>query len=137
MNSDTIEMIHLVLEGAREKSLSFDGVLDAMSIEALEHGALGPHDSGVEPRHTQASLFFELHAFAFHETRIDHDDEAVAFAADADVDDEDSQRHAELSCSQADARRGVHRFDHVVDQPLQAVVEPRDIGRRLMQRRSP
>ena len=66
--------------------------------------------------------------------RIDHDDQILAVAADADVDDEDAQRDADLCRREADARRGVHRLDHVVDEALQVVVERRHVGRRLVQR---
>ena len=37
---------------------------------------------------------------------------------DRDVDDEDAQRHADLRRRQPDARRGIHRRDHVVDELL-------------------
>ena len=50
---------------------------------------------------------------------------SLRVAADRRVDDEEPQRDADLRRGQPDARRRVHRLDHVVDQPLEAVVEGR------------
>ena len=82
-----------------------------------------PDDGGIEPGDAQAALFLELHAVALDELRVDHHDEIRSDPADGHVDDEHAQRHADLRRGQADAGRPVHRLDHVVDEPLQCVVE--------------
>ena len=60
----------------------------------------------------------------FDEFRIDEREQIRRVAADRDVGDENPQRHADLRCREADARRRIHRLDHVVD-------EPQDVGRDL------
>src|SRR4051794_24986634 len=67
-----IEMIHLVLKRAREKLASIDRALVGRSVETSDDRSCRPHDRGIEARDTEASLFFELHAFARDKNRIDH-----------------------------------------------------------------
>ena len=50
------------------------------------------------------------------------------------IDDENSERHADLRGRQADARRGIHRVDHVVDELLDVAGQLADVGRALVQR---
>ena len=126
-NKRAVEVIHLVLKRAGEQALALPLILGAGAIQALDDDARGTHDGGVELRDAQAAFVFELHAVAFDERRIDHDHQAVRLAADREIDDEDAQRHADLRRRQPDARRGVHRFDHVVDQSI-------DVGRQLANR---
>ena len=117
-----VEMIHLVLEGARQQSGAFALLLGAVAIEPFDDAALGrttvalnpgtlrqPSSSSCMPsRSTNSGLIITIRP--------------VRIAAERDVDDEDAQRHADLRRGQADPRRGVHRVDHVADQPI-------DVGR--------
>ena len=80
--------------------------------------ARGADDGRVEARDAQAAFFFELHAVALDEFGIDHHDEPLRIAGRAKIDDEDPQRHADLRRGESDARRRVHRLDHVVDEPF-------------------
>jgi hypothetical protein len=57
-------------------------------------------------------------AFALDEVGVDEDEERLRIAPDRDIDDENPQRHPDLRRRQPDPRRGIHRFDHVVDEPL-------------------
>ena len=57
---------------------------------------------------------------------------SAGIAAGRDVRDEDPQRHADLRRRQPDARRGVHRLDHVVDELLDVRCDFGDGGGRLV-----
>src|SRR4051812_39073216 len=57
-----VEVIHLVLKGAGEKTGAFALMLVAFSIQPFDDGAFGSNHSGVEAGHAEASFFFELHA---------------------------------------------------------------------------
>src|SRR5439155_21707935 len=81
----------------------------------FDDGTLGADDGGVETGNTETALFFELHPFAHHELGVDHHDQPVWIVTERDVHDEDPQRHADLGRRKPDARRRVHRVNHVGD----------------------
>src|SRR5262245_23965079 len=100
-----VEVIHLVLEPAREQGRALDGLLGPMPVEAAHRGFRGADHRRVEPGYAQAALLLELHAVARHEDGIDHLDETGTGPPAGDVDDEDAQRHANLGGRQTDAGR--------------------------------
>ena len=51
------------------------------------------------------------------------------------VDHQQAQRHAHLDGGKADTRRFIHRFEHVIDQRLQLVIERLDTGGYRLQPR--
>ena len=124
-----VEMIHLVLKRPRQQAGAFDLDAARRGDRALDDRARRPHDGGVESRHAQAALFFELHALALDELGIDDDDRARRVAAEREIDDEDPQRDADLRRRQPDARRGIHRLDHVVDEAIDLGRDGRRPGR--------
>src|SRR6186713_1465582 len=72
---DAVEVIHFVLEGARQQARSFDRLLGAVTRQSLEDRALGPDDGGVEAGRAEAAFLFELRAFAFDERGVHHHDQ--------------------------------------------------------------
>ena len=83
----------------------------------------------LKPGHAEAALFLELRARrARTNAGLTITIRSLALAPDGQIDDEHAQRDADLRRRQPDAGRRVHRLDHVVDQPLQGVVEGRDLG---------
>ena len=127
-------MIDLVLKGARKESGSLDRLFLALPIEPLDRYPRGPDDRRVEAGHAEASLLFELHPVAHQELRVDHHDQSLRIATQGYIDHEQPQRDADLCCREPDAGRGVHRLDHVVDEPLKVVVESGDVGGGSVQR---
>ena len=128
-----VKMVHFVLKRPRQKVAPLDGAFCAGSIEASNDRARGANDRGVEPRKAEAAFFFELHPVAFDEDWVDHDNQILSAAAERDIDDKDTPGHADLSGRKAHARSRVHRFDHVVDEALDIVVDRRDVHCRLME----
>jgi len=74
----------------------------------------------LKSRHAEAAFFFELHTVALDEFGVDHHDESGRIAPDRQIDHDDPQRNADLWRGQSDAGRGVHRLDHVVDEPTES-----------------
>ena len=87
----------------------------------------------LKPGHAEAAFLLELHAVALDEFRIDERDQIRRIAPERDVGDEDPQRHADLRGRQTDARRRVHRLDHVVDELQDVGGDLGDGARRLVQ----
>ena len=110
------EVIHLVLEAAGQQSGAFDDLLLAVAVQPFDDRARRARERGVEAGHAEAAFFLELHAVALDEFRIDEREQIGRIAADRDVGDENPQRHADLRGREADARRRIHRLDHVVDE---------------------
>ena len=116
-----LEVIHLVLEAAGQQSCCFDDLLltiavsplttarDGRASVALKPGTLRqPSSSSCMPsRSTNSGLMNVI--------RIG------GVAPDRDVGHENPQRHTDLRCRETDARRRIHRLDHVVD-------EAQDVG---------
>ena len=126
-------MIHLVLEGAREQAGPVVPELTTLPIERPDDRPRRSDDGRVETGNAQASFFFELHSLALDELRVDHHHQARRIAPDRSIDDEQPKRHADLRRREADARRGVHRFDHVVDQLVDVVGDLFDRAGRVVE----
>jgi hypothetical protein len=109
-------MIELVLQGAGEKARALDGPFDAVPVERPDDGASGTGDRRGESGQAEAAVLFHLHAVALDEFRVDQREQFAPTAPDAEVDDADPERDANLRRGQADPRRRVHRVDHVVDE---------------------
>ena len=132
-----VKMIHFMLKRTCKQLASLNRVFVAGSIEASNDSAGGADDRGVEAWQAEAPLFFELHAFTLDEDGIDHDDEIRGVAAKREIDDEEADGNTDLCRGKANTWRRVHRFHHVVHQPLDAVVNDGDIGRALVEERLP
>ena len=129
-------MVHLVLEGARQQALAFDGAARRrVRSSPLHDRARRPGDRRVESRHAEAALFLELHAFALDELGVDDHDEIAAGRGRRETSTTKIRSgDADLRRGEADARRGVHGLDHVVDRASAiAGVIVVDGARRLVQ----
>jgi len=89
--------------------------------EGAHANFLGALDLVVDAGHGEAPFFHLLDAFAREDFGIDQNERLIARLAD--VDDDHALVHVDLRRSQADARRGVHGFEHVVDQLTQRVID--------------
>ena len=113
-----VEVIHLVLERARQQSVPSICCGWPSRSSPFDDGAQRPDDRGVEAGTLRQPSSSSCMPSRSTNSGIDHHDQPARIAPERDVDDEDAQRHADLRRRQADARRGVHRLDHVVDQAL-------------------
>ena len=66
----TIEMIHLMAEGASEQVGALDSDLFAMEVQPAQNNFSWPNDSRREPWNTQTSFFFKLFTLADDDFRI-------------------------------------------------------------------
>src|SRR6266704_2633375 len=71
---DAVEVIHFVLNGAREKAFRLDHALAAVAIEAAYRQRLRSRDGRVKAGHAEAAFFFELHALTMDELGIQEHD---------------------------------------------------------------
>jgi hypothetical protein len=130
-------MIDLVLERAGQEPGALDRVFVAQPIQAFHDDPFGAGHCGRESRNAQAALFLELHAVAFDKFRVDHRVEPRRVFSERQIDHENLQRLADLGRRQANPRRRVHRFDHVVDQLVDVIRQRLDRTRRLGEERVP
>ena len=82
-------MVDLVLKRAGEQARALALLGLTAAVEPSEDDALGPDDGRVEAGHAETSFFFELHAVALDELRVDHHDESTRVTPDGEIDDED------------------------------------------------
>src|SRR2546428_2535169 len=89
-------------------------------------------DSKKDSREGKAAFVAVLFAFLRDDLRIDQSDALRRIFAARTVHYEKAFGYADLHRGQADAWRGVHRFEQVVDEFLEVFVEFRDrIGRSV------
>lgn len=117
---DTVQMIDLVLQTGRQKSVGIDGLLIALPIEIAHRDGGRPFDIGVIVRNGQASLFVNTDIIAGgHHLRVDEDLRVLRIVFARDVDHQKPARDADLNCRKADPRRVIHGFEHVLDKPVE------------------
>ena len=117
-----VEMIDLVLQRLGEEAF---GVADAQSLplrscaltETRSARFSRPQNPGTDRQPSSSSHV----ADRLDDLGVDDDRDHVV-----DVDDRQTQGHADLRRGQADAGRGFHRLDHVVDELLQGAVDLAD-----------
>src|SRR5215472_12455580 len=99
-------MIDLVLQRLGKEDLGVaDALLLALAVERLHRYPFGARDLTPEARHRQAALVELVLANRLDDLGIDEHRELLV-----DLDDRESERHADLRRGQANARRGAHRF---------------------------
>lgn len=130
-----VEVVCFVLKGAGQKFF-------ASFFEDISFSVLGADGDGFRARHVFAKVGDAEAAFALgmftggvDDFRVDEDKLGVGIFFEGDVDDGDAPGDSDLRSGQADAVRGVHRFEHVVEESLQLRVEDGDLFRRLLQHR--
>src|SRR5258708_14747452 len=123
---DAVEVVDLVLHGAGEKLFTFD--LEPVSVDILraDLDLGGAMDLLANLGEAEATLFFELLALALDDLGIDEDELLFGILLEADVDDGKPLRDAALRCGEAEALRGVHGREHLIDELLELRVEDGD-----------
>jgi hypothetical protein len=122
-----VEMVHLVLQAGREQAVGLDLPRLALAIEEADANPGGPLHLGIVVWDRQASLLVDgALVRGAEDFRVEEDLRGPGLALLGEVDDHQPDRLADLDRRQAYARRVVHRLQHVVDEPAQAVVEALD-----------
>lgn len=112
-----VEMVDLVLKALREESLALQVDLLSVAIQAGDSElAEARYLANVTGDRKAALGHFRLFLREFH-FGVDHDGR-LAFVV-LDVHHEHALGDIDLRRSEADARRGIHRFEHVVDELLE------------------
>ena len=114
-----VEVIGLVAHGPGHEAFAPHLALLAVAIEVSQLDALRPRDALGEIRNREAAFVVRLLPFGFDDLRIDADVQLAGSLADGEVDHHQPLRDADLVRGEPDARRGIHRLDHVVDELLQ------------------
>ncbi len=109
-------MVDLVAEGPGQQVLALDLDRPALEVEAADDHTVGPGHLLFDVGDRKAALLADRFPFLGHDLRIDQDVEGVRVLADREVDDDDPLVEPDLGRGQADAGRGVDRFDHVAGQ---------------------
>src|SRR5690606_29551679 len=116
-----LEVIHLVLDALREQPVRLELERLAVLVERPDLDPLGPLDELVQPRDGQTPLLEALAAVRGEDFRVD--EAARLIAPLGHVDHDDALVNVDLRRSKADAGRGIHRLEHVLDQALHVVVD--------------
>ena len=106
-----------MLHALREQPFTFDADLFTVAIESRDRDLLETHDVADHPDDRQAALGHLFFIFRKHDLRID-DHRRFVFVV-VHVHDEQPLRNADLRRGEADARSGIHGFEHVVDELLE------------------
>ncbi len=130
-----IEMVGFVLKGPGQEFF-------ASLFEDISFRVLGADGDGFRTRYVfaevgDAEAAFALGMFAggVDDFRVDEDQLGVGIFFEGDVDHGDAPGDADLRSGEADAVRGVHRLEHIVEQGLQLCIEDGDLFGRLLQHR--
>ena len=108
-----------MLERPREQALCLDAYWLALAVQARTATAWPDAARGGKAGHAQAAFLLELRSAARRRTSgLTQTRRLSPFGVRRDVDDEQAQRDAHLRRREPDARRRIHRRDHVVDELL-------------------
>ena len=103
----------------------------AVGIEPLHDHPRGPHRrAAVTPGTERQPSSSRCSPSLLHELRVHELDELPGVLADREVDHDDAQGDADLRRGQADAGRGVHGLDHVVEERVDRAVDLASRARR-------
>src|SRR5712672_665115 len=98
---DTVQVVELVLKGARGEARGLDAHLFTVPVETLDDHRLIPLDLADPARLAQATLVPDLAPGGLDDHRVDEPPDLVLIA----LDHADAERHADLVRRQARARR--------------------------------
>ena len=132
---DAVEVVELVLQQAAQQLVALDRDLVPLEVVAGEVDLLGAHDRPGQPGHREAALLVLPLAARLGDDRVDDDAGPRFLVLVVQVEHEQPLLHAHLGRSQAQARGGVHRCNHVLGQARQATVDVGDLGRSQAQHR--
>lgn len=113
-----VKMVDLVLKHSRQEPDSFDRAQVAVAAEAAYDRPGRARYRCFETGNAQTAFRFCLNSFTLDHVRVDHDQQVTGSAPGRRVGDKNSKRYTDLRRGQADAWRGIHRFNHVVDERL-------------------
>ncbi len=114
-----VEMVHLVLEATPEKARAFEFDLLAVAIEAGTDDAFEAREVADHADDRETAFDRRDLAIGNGEFRVDDDEGPVVVVIVLEIDDEEAFADIDLRRGEADARRMVHRLEHIVDELLE------------------
>ena len=127
-----------MLDGGRQKALGLQLSLFALPVGVSQGQACRALDLDAEVRDRQAAFLVQPRLRAeSHDLRIDQHQRLRLLVLVSDIEHDQAARHADLNGGQPDARRRVHRLQHVVGQPAQLVVDAARRASRACAARDP
>lgn len=130
---DPVEMVDFVLKGAGQEPRCFDLQRTTVAVQRLQEHPLRPLHHGGILGHAQAAFLALDIALPLGNLGIDQREERVLRFRVADIDDDQPARHPYLRRCEANPRRGVHRLDHVIYQPLYTSINILNRDRHLLE----
>src|SRR5918992_694601 len=107
---DAVEMIHLVLQTARQQPVGIDLPLQALAVEVAYADLACAGDFPKLLRQAETALLGDVARFGAPDQLWVDDEERCPRALLAEIGDQDPLEDPDLRCRQADARRRVHRL---------------------------
>jgi hypothetical protein len=127
-----VQVVDLVLEGAREQPLAATFEPRARQILRAHRDLLRALERLAQDRHAQAALRPALLALARHDLGVREHDALGAALVPPDVDHRQALAEADLGRGEPDPLGVVHRLEHVFDERVKLVVKGGDgLGARL------
>src|SRR5688572_5266492 len=127
---DAVEVVHLMLDGARRERAHLEPERLAVRIERLDDDLLGTRDVGEHIGNGKASLLGGGAPLGREDPRIDERDPVAV-----GIDDRDSPRDAHLVRGESDALGGVHRLEHARDEFAHFGIDRPDLVAALSENR--
>src|SRR6266853_3373894 len=118
----TLEVVHLVLEGACEQPFSLHFNCSPLTILTAYDHMRGSWCRAVHHRQAEAPFVLLDPPLSFDNLRVDEGHQRVGIAATRHIDHEQAEREPCLRSSQANTRCVVHGLNHIVDQALEGIV---------------
>ncbi|MCY1447309.1 hypothetical protein D9M71_639220 [compost metagenome] len=116
-----IEVVAFVLDAHREQIFGDQFVGLAVAVQRLDLDPLRAIDVFVEARHRQTAFLVLAHVVG-QRFELGVDEHSRLGAVFGEVHHDDTFVHVDLGSGEADARRFIHCFKHVVDQLTHFVV---------------
>ncbi len=120
----TVQVIDLVIERACQESLPLQGPHPAVEIHRLDDAPMRTPYLFRETRQAQAAFVLDEFTCRFKNPRVDQNHQVILPLAHGKIDDGNRPGHPDLVGGEADAGGDVHRFDHVLNEPLEIGSDP-------------
>jgi len=109
-----LEVIHLVLDANGDQTIGFDLERLAVSVESAYPYPFGSLNFIVDSGDGETTFFQTRSAPMLYDFGIDEHLQLVVRGGD--IDDDHLLVDVDLGCRKSDARRGVHRFCHILNE---------------------
>ncbi len=119
-----VEMVDLVLQTGRQDAVGLDLLLGSIAVEIAHAASDRPVDLGIVLWNRQATFLIDR-GFVGHPKKfgIGQADRVLGVFVLGDIADDDAPRHRDLDRGEPDARRVIHRLQHVIHQRAHRVVD--------------